>query len=81
MTEKIARLGFAPTPAPRSPGSRRPKTGADRVRQYYVVRTAEDKTRQGLVLTLTAPASLLPTMQPTFSSLIGRLLGDTSPER
>src|SRR5206468_11425772 len=29
LTEKIARLGFAPTPAPRSRGSRRPKTGAD----------------------------------------------------
>jgi hypothetical protein len=27
LTEKIARLGFAPTPAPRSPGSRRRKTG------------------------------------------------------
>ena len=25
LTEKIARLGFAPTPAHRSPGSRRPK--------------------------------------------------------
>src|SRR6266481_5284370 len=30
LTEKIARLGFAPTPPPRSPGSRRPKTGVDR---------------------------------------------------
>jgi hypothetical protein len=58
-----------------------PKTGADRLRQYYVLRTADDKTRQGLVLTLTAPASLLPTMQPTFSSLIGRLLTDASPPR
>ena len=29
LTEKIARLGFAPTPALRRPSSRRPKTGAD----------------------------------------------------
>ena len=29
LTEKIGRLGFAPTPAPQSPGTQRPKTGAD----------------------------------------------------
>ena len=53
------------------------KAGADRIRQYYVLRTAEDKSHQALILTLTTPAALLATMQPTFSSLVAKLLTDT----
>ena len=71
------------TPAPRDGVivDAQTKPGADRIRQYYVLRTADDKTRQALVLTLTTPATLLSAMQPTCPNLVGRLLGDTSPPR
>jgi hypothetical protein len=57
------------------------KTGADRVRQYYLVRTAEDQSRQALVLTLTSPAAVLPTTEPTFTTLVSRLLTDSPQPR
>lgn len=53
------------------------KTGADHIRQYYVLRTGEDKARQALVLTLTTPSALLSTTQPTFGALVAKLLTDT----
>ena len=53
--------------------------GAQRVRQYYVVRAGEDQSRQALILTLTAPAALMATMLPTFATIVARLLPEGTP--
>ena len=66
--------GVSPAPRGGVTVEMQTKSGAERLRQYYVVRTAEDQSRQALVLTLTAPAALLPTMQPIFTTLASRLL-------
>ena len=55
------------------------RTGAERIRQYYVIRTAEDQAHQALVLTLTTPTPLLPTMLPPFTTILTHLLTDTPP--
>jgi hypothetical protein len=75
----LAVAGVSPAPRGGVIVDAQSRTGADRVRQYYLVRTAEDQSHQALVLTLTTPASLLATTQPTFTTLVSRLLTDSTP--
>ncbi|HEX3696265.1 MAG TPA: hypothetical protein VH374_12860 [Polyangia bacterium] len=54
-------------------------SGKERVRQIYLVRTAEDQTRQIVVVTLTAPRDLLATMSLTLEQIASRVAAESPP--
>jgi hypothetical protein len=54
-------------------------TTKERVRQIYLVRTADDNTHQIVVLTLTTRSDQLAAMSPTLEQLAARLAAEAPP--
>ena len=52
------------------------RTRAERVRQCYLLRPMEGDTRTAVVVTLTAPTSLLATMIPTLEQITARIAAE-----